>query len=191
MKRPLDLLFALRGGVLGGLFLLVALARYGSEQPVLPEALVLLGLGAALRLWAGREIGSHSNGLRMEGPVLAVGGPYAFARHPLYLSNILAAAGLLFFANALPAPGAFAILAVVLLHHVLLARAEEERLGALHGEAWRVYREVTPRWLGIPRGTRVAMAGPDRTWSGALRRQGLNLIKPPLAALVLWALSRA
>lgn len=190
MKSPADRHFALRGSILGFLFLLLCLARAFSDRPLRPEALALLALAAAWRLWAGRAIGAHSNGLRMEGPVLAVHGPYAWGRHPLYHSNILAAAGLLLFANALTALAAMVFLAVVFVHHAFLARWEEERMASLHGESWRVYREVTPRWIGLPR---KRVTDPSATevpsWAGAFRRQGFNLAKPGLGALILWAVS--
>jgi len=55
-------------------------------------AALLMGLG--LRLWARGHIGLHSRGSRLEAPYRAVGGPYRYFSHPLYLANSLVTLGL-------------------------------------------------------------------------------------------------
>jgi protein-S-isoprenylcysteine O-methyltransferase Ste14 len=181
-------LFARRGQVLAALFLILAGSRFLSERPLRPAALLLLALAMAWRLWAGRTIGAHSNGAAMGGGTLATGGAYAFGRHPLYLSNQAAVAGLLLFANSLPAWAALLLFLLAFLQHAVLARAEEARLEELHGEAWRRYRKVTPMWLGIPRPAALGGPGPG-SLAEAWRRQGPNLAKAGAAALLLWGLS--
>jgi protein-S-isoprenylcysteine O-methyltransferase Ste14 len=192
LKRAGDLLFPRRGLLLALLFALLLAARAFSDAPLHPEALILLAAAAALRLWAGRDIGPHSHGNRIEGPALATTGAYAFGRNPLYLSNMLAAAGLVLFAGCLTPGSSAALIAAAALHHALLVRAEEDFLAARHGESWRVYRDVTPRWLGLPRGGAAAAAHPAAargTWGEAFRRQALHAVKPAFAAAILWALS--
>jgi protein-S-isoprenylcysteine O-methyltransferase Ste14 len=192
MSRVDDLLFAWRGWVLAACFAVVAAARVSSVAPLRPEALVLAGLGLVWRLQAGRFISGHSNGLRIEAGPLATGGPYAFGRHPLYLSNLATAAGLILFANCLPVWAMAALFAGACAHHALLARAEERRLLSAHGDAYLGYMRVTPRWLGIPgrgaSGAGKAAAG-DAGLGAALRRQGGNLGKTLAMFLAVWGLA--
>lgn len=185
------LLFTWRGRVMAGLFLVVAIARIYSESPLRPAALGLLMLGAAWRLQAGRYIQAHSNGLRMAAGPPAYGGPFAVGRHPLYLSNIVSAAGLLLFANCLPIWAMSALFAAICLHHHLLALAEEGIMIASHGETYLGYMRATPRWLGLPRG-RGSPGIPETSAVGlmsALRRQGGNVAKTGAAALIVSALA--
>lgn len=199
MSRPIPsvpgsgaaLLFAWRGWVMAALFLAVAIARVYSDAPLRPAALVLLLLGAAWRLQAGRYIPAHSNGLRMSAGPLAHAGPYAMGRHPLYLSNLVSAVGLLLFANCLPVWAMSFLFAAVCLHHHLLALAEERHMIGSHGDRYLGYMRDTPRWLGFPRG-RVSPAIPGAGavgFTSALRRQGGNVAKTAAAALIVSALA--
>jgi protein-S-isoprenylcysteine O-methyltransferase Ste14 len=190
--------FAWRGAILAGFFVILSVARFRSDAPLLPGGLILVALAMALRLEAGRHIGPHSNGGRMEGGGLATTGPYVFSRHPLYLSNLAASAGLLVFANCLPPWGISALFLAAAGHHLSLARAEEAHLLAAHGDAYRSYLQATPRWLGFPRGGGgdATMAGRSDRASGAAlaeawQRQGANLAKTGASALCLWALASA
>jgi protein-S-isoprenylcysteine O-methyltransferase Ste14 len=189
VSRGEELLFAWRGWVLAACFAVVAVARAQSDAPLRPEALLLAGAGALWRLHAGRHIGGHSNGLRMGADVLATGGPYALGRHPLYLSNLAVAAGLILFANCLPAWAMAGLFGAVCLHHALLARAEERRLVAVHGEAYRRYMEVTPRWVGLPRPRGAGAGSAPAGFGAALRRQGGNLAKALAMFLAVWGLA--
>lgn len=192
----LEALYAWRGWVLAALFAVVAASRALSDAPLQPLGLAPAVLGAAWRLQAGRFIRSHSNGARMASGPLASAGPYSLGRHPLYLSNILSAAGLILFADSLPAWGMALLFAAVCLHHALLASEEERRMVSAHGEAYLGYMRATPRWIGLtgrragpgPRGT-ARPAGGDGL-ARAVRRQGGNLAKLGAAFLVLWGLAR-
>lgn len=154
-----DRQFAWRGAIMAGFFVILAAARSLSDAPLQPGGLLLVALAMAFRIEAGRHIGPHSNGGRMEGGGLATGGPYAYSRHPLYLSNLAAAAGLLVFANCLPPWGMASLFLAAGIHHLSLARAEEAHLLGVHGDAYRSYMQVTPRWLGLPRRGGSAVAG--------------------------------
>jgi protein-S-isoprenylcysteine O-methyltransferase Ste14 len=209
-----ELQFAWRGWILGGLFLILGWIRFLSDRDLAPVWLALAFSGAAYRLFAGRHIGGHSNALRMGGEEIAVSGPYLLGRHPLYLGNILTAAGLILFANCLPYWGAGILFFLVCVHHDLLARAEERFLSASRGESYRRYLDATSRWLGPP----ARLGGPSASltldgairrqgwggairrqgwggairrqgWGGAIRRQGGNLGKTAAAVLALWALA--
>lgn len=182
-------LFAWRGWALALLLLSLMASRALSDRPLQSAALPLLALAMLWRLWAGRSIGSHSNGAVMGGASLATGGAYAWSRHPLYASNLLAAAALLLFSNSLPYWAMGLLFALAFLHHHILARAEEARLEDLHKQAWRSYRELTPMWLGPIRSRPMAGIPGTSTLREAWRRQGANLAKAGAGALILWGLS--
>lgn len=192
--------YAWRGWILGAFFLLLGWARSHSNQDLEPYWLALAFSGAAYRLYAGRYIGGHSNHLSMGGDAIAVSGPYILGRHPLYLANVLTAAGLILFANCLGPWGAAGLFTLVCAHHSLLARAEERFLSESRGDAYLGYLEVTSRWLGLPgrNRRRIGAVGSDAdhteasaptSWSGSIRRQGGNLGKTMSAILILWALA--
>ena len=188
--------FAWRGWILAVLFAALAGVRWRSQQPLEPWGLALIAVGALYRLYAGRYIPGHSNAVRLAGPDLALGGPYRFGRHPLYLSNLAVIAGLILFANCLSLPAAALFLAAACAHHALLARTEERYLASIRGEAYLGYMRVTSRWFGLPR---VPAAGPSaslpasRPGGMALSwaRQGPNLGKSAACAFILWFLASA
>lgn len=78
---------------------------------------------------------------------LVTSGPYAYSRNPIYAGNVLLTIGLAFaFANAWLLATAAAEAALV---RRLAIMPEERHLEARFGEAWRVYRARTSRWLGV------------------------------------------
>ncbi len=192
-STPTHIQYAWRGWILGLLFLVLAWERFVSEQDLAPIWLLLVLLGSGWRLYAGRYIGGHTNSLNMDGAAIAVSGPYLFSRHPLYLANILTSAGLILFANCLPAWGASVLIVMVCAHHVFLALAEERFLTESQGEAYLGYLRVTPRWLGFARqtgGAQGTVAPATAALTKAWRRQGMNLGKTGMAVLILWVLAQ-
>ncbi|MHB0913875.1 MAG: phosphatase PAP2 family protein [Armatimonadota bacterium] len=100
---------------------------------VLGFALFLAGL--ALRVWARQ----HS------ARPFPTSGPYALLRHPSFLANTLLAVGVTATCEILwLIPVTAALCAAV---YTLAARADEERMLALHGEAYARYMAAVPRWL--------------------------------------------
>lgn len=186
---PAALHFAWRGWILGALLAGLAYARWRSSAPLEPAWLALVAAGLAWRWFAGMHIQGHSNGTRWDGPGLAAGGPYRFGRHPLYLANLAVIAGLIGFAGCLPPWAAVATLLAAFAHHDLLARYEERFLAA--DPAYRSYMQVTPRWLGIPRGSRPAAAPARGTAGDAWSRQGANLLKACGSVLLIGLLAMA
>ena len=81
--------------------------------------------------------------LSWEPKILMTRGPYAYSRHPMYLTELALWLGwaVLY--------GSIIVLAAVVS---ILAPREERALEAKFGEAYRQYRAHVPRWLGIPRG---------------------------------------
>jgi protein-S-isoprenylcysteine O-methyltransferase Ste14 len=181
--------FALRGWLSAALFAVLAAARHSSAWDLRPAWLLLIAAGAAWRVQAARYIGDHSNRYRMaEGP-LSTAGPYALGRHPLYLSNLAVAFGLVLFAHCLPWWGEALLLAAVAANYALLARAEEMFLLARLGEPYASYLRATPRWLGFPGNRGLAAAAPSGL-SEAMGRQAGNLLKAAACVAAIWALAR-
>ena len=202
-SRIASLQYAWRGWILGALFAALAWARWHSQAPLVPAALLLVAAGSAYRLHAGRFIPGHSNSLSLAGATLALRGPYRYGRHPLYLSNLAVIGGLILFAGCLPFWGACALFFTAAAHHAALARTEEAFLARVGGKAYADYLMATPRWLGLPRdGNGEGGASTDAGASAAAstatggdplraswRRQGGNLGKSLACVLILWALA--
>jgi protein-S-isoprenylcysteine O-methyltransferase Ste14 len=195
MSSPARFYYALRGWMLAGIFVGLAWIRFDSDRELRLEGLILVAMGAAYRFYAARFIAGHSNGDRLTAGPLAVGGPYAIGRHPLYLSNLITALGLAWFANCLTPLWTAAFLSAVFLHHLILAKSEERFLSAGLGEVYGEYVRRTPRWAGLPTG---AFSSPGKlteygkvgvTAGVAWSRQSGNLIKTLACVVVLWALS--
>jgi protein-S-isoprenylcysteine O-methyltransferase Ste14 len=199
-----SLQYAWRGWILGGLFAALAWARWHSQAPLFPAALLLVAAGSVYRLYAGRFIPGHSNSLALAGATLALRGPYRYGRHPLYLSNLAVIGGLILFAGCLPLWGACALFFLAAVHHAALARTEEAFLARVGGKAYADYLIATPRWLGLPRDGNgegdaltdgdVFKSAEEATPGGdplraSWRRQGGNLGKSLACALILWALA--
>ena len=202
-----SVLFSRRGWILAGLFLIVLAARVlttGDDAPLRPPWLIYVAAAALLRLWAGAYLGDHGNAAHAQAPRLARTGPYRFSRNPLYVSNILAAAGLVLFANALPLTAELAIIVLVIAHHFALVSHEEKILAVLHGDAYTRYRRDVPRWYGMmrPQGPqtsasgnteRIAKSGENGESGGEgtlptlLRRQARNVGYLAVCVVVLWA----
>jgi protein-S-isoprenylcysteine O-methyltransferase Ste14 len=179
--------FALRGWISAAIFAWVAAARFFSDSELRPGWLLLVALGAAYRVHAARYIRDHSNGSRMaEGP-LATEGPYALGRHPLYLSNLAVAAGIILFAGCFPWWDSLLALSITFVHYDALARAEERFLLPRLGEAYASYLRSTPRWLGWPR--RRLASDAAAPLPAALGRQAGNLGKAAACVGLLWALA--
>ena len=100
---------------------------------------LLLVVSAALgRIWCSVFIA----GLKDQHLVTA--GPYSVCRHPLYALSLLAGLGLGMASRSMLVTAA--TLALLMLLFGRAVRAEETLLAALHGAAYRTYRERTPRF---------------------------------------------
>lgn len=107
---------------------------------------VLLLACAAGRVWsllyiAGRKTSS-----------LVDEGPYSLVRHPLYVSTALGSIGVGLASENIVALGAIVLFTVVCYWPVV--RAEESRLTAVHGDAYREYQRRVPQLIPRFRGLR-------------------------------------
>jgi protein-S-isoprenylcysteine O-methyltransferase Ste14 len=77
-------------------------------------------------------------------------GPYAFTRHPMYLSELVVLLGWALFYGSIVVLVGF--LVVVAVFNVVNVPVEERALEARFGEAYRQYKSKVPRWFGRSRG---------------------------------------
>ena len=78
-------------------------------------------------------------------PAVVCSGPYAFSRNPMYLGMATMLGGLALALGSVAFVGA--LLVFVLVVHFGVVRPEERYLEALHGQAYRQYRQSIRRWI--------------------------------------------
>jgi protein-S-isoprenylcysteine O-methyltransferase Ste14 len=113
----------------------------------LAGALLLLGLGFLVRLWATFHFYVHNMRVISLEPqtTLITSGPYRFTPNPLYLGGdvfIFFGAGLL-----LGSPTALVVTALHLPLMDRFIRREERQLERKFGDEWRRYKGRVRRWL--------------------------------------------
>jgi protein-S-isoprenylcysteine O-methyltransferase Ste14 len=182
--------FAARGWILAAAWVVILVARAMTDAPLRPAWLLLVAGGIILRAWAGAHLGTHGNAARAQAPVLATDGPYRLSRNPLYVSNILVAAGAILYANAFaPWVSALFVLAIA-LHHAVLVRHEESVLAGIFGDAYDAYRHAVPRWVGFRRGEKPEREAGGYSLRSMLVRQGRNIAYALGAVLSIWAVAK-
>jgi len=135
--------------------LLAILAVWARPAPLdIWLGLPLVAAGGLLRAW--------SAGYLLKTRQLAVTGPYAFTRNPLYLGRLLIFTGFAIMAS-LPGRANLYILAggLAVFFFYYMPRKERiecERLRQTHGEAYRRYEQAVPALF--PRLTPYRVAGP-------------------------------
>lgn len=168
----------------GVLVLLVA----RPSGPFLALGLVLVLGGGALRGWGAGHL--------VKNDLLAISGPYARMRHPLYAGTMLVGTGF-----ALMPGGwlAAALLALGLPWFFLVyfprkERSESARLERLYGDAFAIYRENVPALVPLPRPWRPlegfeGVGDAKARWSGQryLDNNELGTALALLVGLVLFA----
>lgn len=121
--------------------------HWGPHGPLIAGLAALLVVLAAMsvRVWGASYLSASTVwDEEVHTESLIVAGPFRFVRHPLYLGNMLLAAGL---GAAAPLSGwIFIIVANALFIRSLIA-FEEERLAIRYGEAYRRYRCEVPAML--------------------------------------------
>jgi protein-S-isoprenylcysteine O-methyltransferase Ste14 len=162
---PVDLLQRQRvtiGWVFAAAFLAFARPTLGA----IAAGAVLLACGAALRTWAAGHIRKRE--------ALAVNGPYAHTRNPLYFGSFLMACGALVMGRNPWLAAAFLLLAAPVYRVVI--RKEEQLLAGLFGAAFEAYAREVPRFFPRLIAPRQSRGGFDwalvrrhrewRSWAG-------------------------
>ena len=140
--------------------------------PVLhPDPLVAAAIGAAITL-SGQIVRALTIGLEYivrggrQGKVYADGlvtaGIYHHCRNPMYVGNVLIAAGLAVASNSWPTM-LVAIPLVVLAYSAIIA-AEEKYLAEKFGDAYAEYCRDVPRWFPRVRGLAKTLADSRFHW---------------------------
>jgi protein-S-isoprenylcysteine O-methyltransferase Ste14 len=128
---------------------------------VLIVAIVLVVLGAWLRIWGASYVGASVVQSRsMHGESMLADGPYRRTRNPLYLGTILHIMGL---AILMPPSGAIFCVALIWLLQVRLALAEEPFLTQRFGPSYSEYNKAVLRFLPSPT-PQVSAAGKRPQW---------------------------
>ncbi len=130
-------------------------------------AALLLG-AAFLRTWASSYLHAevvYATGVRTES--LVADGPYRRVRNPLYLGNVMIAAGLGVMMNRIGFP--VAVLATVFFSYRLVL-CEEARISAVQGQTYEAYRRVVPRLWPSP-WPRIPSAGAMPKWAEGFRAE--------------------
>jgi len=73
-------------------------------------------------------------------------GPYAFSRHPMYLSELALLLGWTIFYGSIVVLLAFAVASA--FFNLVHVPREERALEARFGDAYREYKRIVPRWFG-------------------------------------------
>jgi protein-S-isoprenylcysteine O-methyltransferase Ste14 len=119
----------------------------------------LLVAGGAVAL-LGVLLRAHAAGCLDKNRSLAMGGPYAYTRNPLYLGSFLMGSGFAVAGGSWALGLAFLVLFPLLYWPVI--RREEEFLRQEFGEAYQHYASAVP--LFIPRTRRAAVKGDPFRW---------------------------
>ena len=152
---------------LGWFFAIAFLACARPTPAAIAAGALPLALGAAVRTWAAGHIRKRE--------ALAVTGPYAHTRNPLYFGSFLMACGALVMGRNGWFALAFLLVAVPVYRVVI--RKEETLLAGIFGEAFAAYTREVPRFFPRLSARPHAAAGFDwalvrrhrewRAWVGA------------------------
>ena len=132
---------------LGSIFAIIYLFLARPNSPSLLAACALLVLtGCAIRTWA--------SGYLRKGEQLAVGGPYAYVRNPLYAGSFILALGFCLILWQHPIPLLAAIVWGIFLIafgvvYPLKAKSEAAELRIQFGQTYEAYRAIVPAFLPL------------------------------------------
>jgi len=147
---------------LGWVFAIAFLVFARPTPAAIAAGAVVFALGAGVRTWAAGHIRKRE--------VLAVTGPYAHTRNPLYFGSFLMACGALIMGRSGWLAAAFLLVAVPVYRVVI--RKEETLLFGIFGEAFAAYMRDVPRFfprLFVPADSRGAFA-----WSQVRKNRELR-----------------
>ncbi len=178
-----QVLFRHRGWLPVPFFALALLARCPSRIS-LGVGLIALFVGEVLRIWSVAHAGLTTRARHITAPRLALGGPYGFVRHPIYVGNFLVGLGFVGLLTAHPWIW-MAYTVLFWLEYTLITDAEEAFLLSRF-DTYRTYREKVPRFLPYrgkawPEGERgdlaMALRSERSTFLLLLAFLGLALLK--------------
>lgn len=130
--------------------------------------IIIIFIGALIRLWATKHIGRRMPWMKKKGKKLINTGPYAIVRNPLYIGNIIIATGLSILSELIWIVP-FIIMYLSIVYH-LVALYEEKKLSERWGEEYLVYLNEVPRWIPNLKNLNLAKSG-GFTWWDAIRSE--------------------
>jgi protein-S-isoprenylcysteine O-methyltransferase Ste14 len=109
--------------------------------------IILIILGLTLNLWAVRILSGNQTTIDFDkGPSdLVTNGPFRISRNPIYLSGVMASAGIAIFLGSV-ITFVFPLMLLLILDRVYIP-AEEETLENMFGDEYRTYKHRVRRWL--------------------------------------------
>jgi protein-S-isoprenylcysteine O-methyltransferase Ste14 len=170
-ERVRAFVFKHRGTLLAIPAAALAIAGKPDVQSAAVGALPAL-LGELLRCWAVGYSGVTTRGDTVTAPRLVTAGPYAHLRNPLYLGNLITAAGFAVAFTGRNTPGVRAALiagslAAMAAVYAIIIPHEERYLRTQFGEAFDRYCARVPRMLPSLR----PAPGGEGTWNPAVIRE--------------------
>ncbi len=136
---------------------------------------ILVFIGAAslvaaafLRTWASSYLRAevvYATGVRTES--LVADGPYRRVRNPLYLGNVMIAAGLGVMMSRI---GFLAAMLATMVFCYRLILREEAELGTIQGKPYQAYRHLVPRLCPSP-WARIPSAGEQPRWAEGFKAE--------------------
>lgn len=158
--------------------LMVIVVLFADREPMWPGVVLALS-GEAVQLWASAHLRKNVE--------VAMSGPYAWVRNPMYLGRFLVGLGLAFFTwrwfLIVPYVVVFAVYAQA---RVL---GEEARLRHLFGEDYAAYGAAVRRWLPLPPRRRFSQA--RWSWACVFRNHELRVAGAVIAGMLLLKLRMA
>jgi protein-S-isoprenylcysteine O-methyltransferase Ste14 len=147
----------------------VLLAALGKPSAFsIATGLPLAFVGEAIRMWAVGYSGVTTRGNAVTAPRLVTGGPYAYVRNPLYVGNVVTAAG---YAIAYTGKNSALVrslliagsLASILAVYIIIVPHEEEYLRTTFGSEFDAYTAAVPPIVPLvePAGSQQGSYDPD------------------------------
>lgn len=140
---------------------------------------------------AGLLLRAAAAGYLYKQEVLAVSGPYAYTRNPLYLGSAILAAGAAMATRSWPS--AFILVGYFALFYSIVMRGEEQELRAHHGAAFDEYAKAVPLFFPRLRPAEVSSGAPANFSFSQYRknreyRAGIGFLSMLMLLLIVWRL---
>jgi protein-S-isoprenylcysteine O-methyltransferase Ste14 len=109
--------------------------------------IILIILGLTLNLWAVRILSGNQTTIDFDKDPsdLVTNGPFRISRNPIYLSGVMASAGIAIFLGSV-ITFVFPLMLLLILDRVYIP-AEEETLENMFGDEYLTYKHRVRRWL--------------------------------------------
>jgi len=128
--------------------------------------LVVITVGAAIRLWGVAHLGSVGRTRAATVGTLVQAGPYRYSRNPLYVGNLIIYIGVVVMVGRPVLSGV--VVSAMWVHYRLIVHWEEWFLSSELGEPYQEYCQNVSRWVGVGG---VKYSPPTHAWKIAIRSE--------------------